>query len=434
MALGGGTFTAQNKILPGAYINFVSVAKASALLSERGIAAVPFVLSWGSDDEIFSVSADDFNRHCPNIFGYETGAPEMLPLREVFKNARIVLCYKLNKATAASCTLATAKYGGKRGNDIKIIVAANADAPAKFDVSTVLDGEVMDKQTVATADALTANNFVTFKTDATLGATAGIPLTGGADGEVSGDAYQTFLNKLESYSFHALACPSSDDATKKLFVSFTERMRDEVGAKFQLVGHNLAANHEGIISIKNVCKGDGVPEYGLVYWLTGAEAACAVNATCGNKAYTGEYEVNTDYTQQALEDAVQAGALMLHNVDGEVHVLEDINTFTAYTATKGEDFSLNQVIRVLDQIANDVAALFNKSYLDKVQNNASGRASLWNDIVSYHTQLQTKGAIENFDSKNVSVEQGSQKRSVVLSETVQPVCAMEQLYMSVVVE
>ena len=27
MALGGGTFTVQNKILPGAYINFVSLAK-----------------------------------------------------------------------------------------------------------------------------------------------------------------------------------------------------------------------------------------------------------------------------------------------------------------------------------------------------------------------------------------------------------------------
>lgn len=29
MALGGGTFTSQNKELPGAYINFVSAASAS---------------------------------------------------------------------------------------------------------------------------------------------------------------------------------------------------------------------------------------------------------------------------------------------------------------------------------------------------------------------------------------------------------------------
>ena len=33
MALGGGMFTVQNKILPGAYINFMSAARASTSLS-----------------------------------------------------------------------------------------------------------------------------------------------------------------------------------------------------------------------------------------------------------------------------------------------------------------------------------------------------------------------------------------------------------------
>ena len=40
MALGGGTFTNQNKVLPGSYINFVSLAKASAAVSDRGIACI----------------------------------------------------------------------------------------------------------------------------------------------------------------------------------------------------------------------------------------------------------------------------------------------------------------------------------------------------------------------------------------------------------
>lgn len=34
--LGGGTFTKQDKVLPGSYINFVSLAKAASMLSERG--------------------------------------------------------------------------------------------------------------------------------------------------------------------------------------------------------------------------------------------------------------------------------------------------------------------------------------------------------------------------------------------------------------
>ena len=44
MALGGGTFVTQNKVLPGSYINFVSLARASASLASgpfgQGAAAV----------------------------------------------------------------------------------------------------------------------------------------------------------------------------------------------------------------------------------------------------------------------------------------------------------------------------------------------------------------------------------------------------------
>lgn len=48
--LGGGSFTAQNKTLPGAYINFVSAANSSSALSERGIVAVPVELGWGPEN------------------------------------------------------------------------------------------------------------------------------------------------------------------------------------------------------------------------------------------------------------------------------------------------------------------------------------------------------------------------------------------------
>lgn len=63
MALGGGTWLTQNKVLPGSYINFSSIAKASATLSDRGYAAAPFVLSWGPEGEIFPVTAGEFQKN-----------------------------------------------------------------------------------------------------------------------------------------------------------------------------------------------------------------------------------------------------------------------------------------------------------------------------------------------------------------------------------
>ena len=47
-ALGGGTFLTQNKVLPGAYINYISVPRASNFFSDRGYATIGLELDWGA--------------------------------------------------------------------------------------------------------------------------------------------------------------------------------------------------------------------------------------------------------------------------------------------------------------------------------------------------------------------------------------------------
>lgn len=435
MALGGGTFTAQDKALPGAYINFVSAAQASTMLSDRGIVAMPLQLDWGPDGEVFSVTVDDFSRHAKSIFGYDYNAVELLPIREIFHHATKLLAFKLGVAAKAQNTFATAKYGGTRGNDIQIMIQVNVDDTTKFDVSTILAGVAVEKQTaVANAAALQDNDFVIWKDDATLAATAGTPLSGGTNGTITGNDYQNFLNKIESYNFHILGCPTDDSDTEKLFESFVQRMRDTVGVKFQMVGYRVSsADYEGVISVENACIGDGEPDYGLVYWLSGLEAACSISSTCGNKEYNGEYTVSADYTQQDLESGIWAGKLMLHRINGNLYILTDINTLITLTPDKGTSFQNNQVVRVLDQIANDMGSLFRDKYLDKIPNDASGRSSFSSDVITYNNQLVSMGAITDFQPTNISVTQGDTKKSVVLSETITPVAAMEQMYMTVIV-
>ena len=70
MALGGGSFLVQNKVLPGSYINFVSAARASATLSDRGTATMPLELDWGVEGEIFEVTNEDFQKNSLKLFGY----------------------------------------------------------------------------------------------------------------------------------------------------------------------------------------------------------------------------------------------------------------------------------------------------------------------------------------------------------------------------
>ena len=431
--LGGGTFNAQNKKLPGTYINFASASRASASLSDRGIVAIPLLMDWGAADEVFEVSNEKFVNNSLKIFGYDYSHDKMKGLRDLFKNTKTLYAYSLNgKGTKATNTYAEAKYPGIRGNDLKIIISKNVDDETKFDVKTVLEFKEMDVQTVKNSSELVANDWVTFKS-AELQETASTPLASGTNGtEVTTSEYQAFLNAIESYSFNALGCPVEDAKINELFVTFTKRMRDEVGAKFQTVVYRKPADYEGVISVENEVT-DDVNKASVVYWTTGAQAGCAVNKSLTNTAYDGEFKIKVDYTQSQLADALESGKFIFHNVTGEVRVLEDINTFTSVTDEKSIDFSNNQTIRVIDQIANDVAALFNTKYLGKIPNNASGRISLQSDVVAIHRALEDIQAIENFSADDIVVAQGDTKKSVVLTDKITVINAMSQLYMSCVI-
>lgn len=441
MALGGGTWLTQNKTLPGYYCNFSSVARASATLSDRGYAAAPFELDWGPEGEVFAVTSGDFQKNSKQIFGYAYTDPAMLPQREIFTHATTVYCYRLGTgAVKAKCTLATAKYGGTRGNSITIVVAANVDNEDAWDVSTIVDGVSAETQTVEKAADLVSNDWVDFITTATLEATAGMPLTGGSNATtIDGEAHQAFLDKIEPYSFNALCCPASDATTVRLYQQFCSRVRDEVGSKFQLSAWQpTTADYEGIIGVWNTVTHPeiaNVPSHYLVYWVAGAEAGCAVNKSLTNFKYDGELTIDTNYSQAELEAALKAGKFMFHNVNGDVRVLEDINTLLTLSDTKGEIFQSNQTIRVCDQIANDTAVLFATKYLGNVPNDASGRASLWGDITKLIQNLNDIRAVENFDPEIVTCEQGDTKKAVLcIVNGLNVVNAMAQLYMSVIIQ
>lgn len=435
MALGGGTWVTQNKELPGAYINFVSSARASAVLSERGIATMPLELDWGADDEVFMVTNEDFQKNCTKLFGYAFDDEKMKGLNDLFRNAKTLYAYRLNSGgKKAENTFATALCSGIRGNDLKIVIQTNADDASLYDVDTYLGTSRVDAQTVASASDLAENGYVRFKKEAVLTVTAAAPLEGGTNGTVDGSSHQNYLDKIESYSFNTMGAVVTDETAKKLYAAFNKRLRDEMGIKFQLVLHDLAADYMGVISVKNEIKDEKWSKASLVYWVTGVECGCEVNKSCQNKKYDGNFTVDTDYTQTQLKQCIKNGEFVLHRVNADIRVLEDINSMVTVTDECGEVFKDNQTIRVIDQLGNDDAVLFNTKYLGVVPNKASGRTSLWSDLKKLRENLQTMGAIENFTDADLTVEQGETKKSVVVTGTIEVVNAMGKMYMTTVVQ
>ena len=433
MALGGGTFVTQNKTIPGAYINFVTTATGATVFGEGGVVALGDSFNWGSND-IFEVTAEDFYKNSMALFGYDALDGKMIGIRDVFKNAKKIYVGRINgnNAKKASCTFGEAKYTGTRGNDIKIAVYSDPDDSSYKNVYTYVGTTIVDTQRVKSMVELRNNNFVVWKSDATLTNTASMPMTGGTNGATTGQAVQSFLDDISGYSFNAITVISDNESINQLVAEYTKRMRNTIGKKFQSIVHNYFADYEGVINIDPYAVSE--EDYLVAYWVAGAVAGCEINESLTNKVYDGEIEIDSLYTQSQLENKIKSGEFVFHRVGDKIRVLKDINSFVSVTTEKGKMFQNNQTVRICDQIASDVAVLFEEYYMGKVPNDTSGRNSLWSDLVKYHEKLVNIRALDEFDEEAISVEMGESKNSVVIYEKICPVNSMEQLYMKVTLE
>ncbi len=426
----GGTFLTYNKILPGAYINFISKARALGSIADRGVMAMALKNNWGVENKIVTITNEDFQKNSLKILGYEYTSENLKPFREAFKNAKEIKYYRIGNGEKAKATIGNlnvvSKYSGDRGNNIKIKIASNID-DNKYTIYTYIDDAIIDEVIVNNIEELSENDFVTFSGTGTFEETAGTNLSGGTNGVVNNSEYSKFLSLIEAENFNVLIYDGEDGQTKGLFESFTKRLRDDEGVKITTVLYNYKkADFEGIISVKN--------DKNLVYWVGGALAGAEINQSLTNKVYDGEYEFNAKYSSNELKEAINSGEFVFYYDVNNIRVLKDINTFVSFSSDKNSDFSNNQIIRVLDSTANDIARIFNDYYLGKIQNDDLGRDIFKSELINYFNQLQAIRAIDNFSAEDIAIKKGNEKGDVIVDLMIEPVASMDKLYMKCIIE
>lgn len=110
MAYGGGTWTTQNKTIPGSYINFVKASDLVEANNNRGIVAIPFPLNI-SAGSVIEITAEEFANDATTILGIAADAAAATPFREIFKHARKCVIYDLgSNKTAANAIAALEAY------------------------------------------------------------------------------------------------------------------------------------------------------------------------------------------------------------------------------------------------------------------------------------------------------------------------------------
>lgn len=440
---GSGTWTSQNKILPGVYINFTGNGTAQTTTARVGTVALARVLSWGPVAQIMEINSDT---DTTQLIGYPLTDDNAQFLQRIFlgtdrtPGASKALLYRLPSSNYAKATVttgnltATAKYYGARGNDITIVITA--DLEDTFTVTTVVDGVIVDTQTGAALVAdLEDNDWVAFTGEGALAATAGAALVGGSDGDgASVSSLATFLTALEPYKFDALICDIDDADIRAAAEAFVIAENEQNGQYCQLVECNgTSPDSRYVVNVKSgvtLADGTTLSAANVTHWVAGALVGANYNQSLTNAAYPGA--VKTDLmTVSQKEAALEAGQFILGEDNGRVYIVQDINSLVTFNNDITEVYRYNRTMRLCNQIANDLFNEFSSNYIGIVNNNAAGRAQFKAYIVGYLLTIQGNNGIQNFTADDVTVEAGESIDAVVVSLAVQPVGAIEKIYMTI---
>ena len=273
-----------------------------------------------------------------------------------------------------------------------------------------------------------------FQSSGALVALAVTSLTGGANGTVASENYTAYLTAVKGKDWQVMALPTDDDDIFPNVKAYIRDLRENDGKKVQAVLYDYAADYEGIITVKQGYQRDGVTvsPTNFVAWVAGVSAGAEMAESNTYRVVDDAEEIIGAMTNQEIETALAQGYFLLSTrTDGTIVVEQDINTLVS----SNSELRKNRMLRTLDRIANEVAHRFEQGYLGKIDNDGAGRDLFKQELVSYMESLAAAGAVETFDgSSDITVERGLSADSVTVTLAVQPVDAMEKLYMTVEVQ
>lgn len=449
--MAGGVFQSQNKVRPGAYIKFQGVPSTDNIVGSRGVVTMAAPIGWGPENELIKITVNDlYNSNLEKLIGVNIYNAKAKLIKAALENAHTLLLYRgdiggnkaegtLTVGTDISLKV-TAKYAGSLGNTISVSVKQAFSGG--YMVNTYLGSTQKDSQIVSNINELVSNDYVDFEG-------AGVPteevvntlLTGGTDGTFTTQNYTEYLAMLKFQEFDTLAAykfTSSELFNGGDIKDFIQEMRETRGVKCQAVINNYAAaNYEGIISTYNqgVRYSDGTELSGeeMVVWVAGATAGADITESNTYKVVTNAVEITGTVVEDDIEGLILTGYLVISKRrDGAIVIEKDINTLVNLRDDVTKAFKENKVIRLLDAVANHIALDFEQNYIGKVTSDSAGLSLFKASIITYLTELQTSGAIINFNSTtDVNVELGDQEDSFYSEIYIQPTYSVDKLYMVV---
>lgn len=223
--------------------------------------------------------------------------------------------------------------------------------------------------------------------------------------------------------------------SQEAIVQWLKEMREKEGAKCQAVLAGCEADYEGVINVvQGIVLADGtkLTPGQTTAWAAAATASAGITVSNTGLIYEGAVDVEPRLSRTEMEEAVETGKFIFRTGNSQnVSVVYDINSMVTITEEKGKIFRKNRVIRTLDSIFNDLTTIFEGEYVGKVTNLEAGRNLLKAAVADYFSALENMGAIRDFDIGDISITEGEEPDSVVITAAVRPADSVEKIYMTV---
>ena len=365
----------------------------------------------------------------------------------MLKNASTVQAYIINPGTLAKAVsgdlTVTARYGGTRGNDIRVVIAQNVISG--FDVMVYLGSELVELYkgvgTIGDLIKVAMNKYVKFEgtAEAALEAVAGINLSNANAGTVNNSMITAFLDRAEGVRWNTMVFPSETLELQTACISKIKALRSKIGKWVQAVIPNCTADYEGIINVTNAViledgsdQGKKLSVAQTCAWVAGATAAATKTESNTHLEYEGAIGIVGIKNNEAAEKAIKNGEFFFSmSNSGKVVVEVDINSLHTFSEEgRTKDYSKNKVLRVYDSFAEDLAIIFPPA---KYNNDEDGWLVMEGLGRALLKRYFDEGAIKdvNYDSDFVVDKAKSNGDETYFNVGIKAVDASEKLYFSI---
>lgn len=214
--------------------------------------------------------------------------------------------------------------------------------------------------------------------------------------DTEAEDYSEALDWLEVNKFDYLVAPTcSTDGQTTTIASWIKSMRD-AGKKVKAVLPETASDAEGVINFATNALEDSD---GNIYTaedycarIAGIIAGTPLTISCTYAPLTEL--VNCErLTRNEMDEAVDAGKLIVFHDGEKVKIARGVNSFIKTNGTKGNQFKKIKIVEAMDMINDDIIRTAEDSYLGKYANSYDNKCLLVSAISSYLNSLIKEGIL-----------------------------------------